>query len=110
MTIAERVDDGILLLDLRGPEGWREKVVTNQDVFCIRSACGCVLGITYGDFVKGTFELGINSFQAVDLGFEASDAIRETDVFDDEYDELQQEWDRRIESWKNSPGVWPYYC
>ncbi len=46
--MAERVANGIALLDREGPEGWRERI--DCDSLDLADGCNCVLGQVYGDF------------------------------------------------------------
>lgn len=60
-TCAERVDEGVRLLDAYGPADWREQ--THRHALNVASYTQCPLGQVYGHY--GT---GINTLQAASHG------------------------------------------
>ena len=54
-TIEKAVQEGVNLLDEKGPDGWRELIDVGR--LDIGAACDCVLGQVYGSFQRGLDEL-----------------------------------------------------
>lgn len=101
-TVAERVQNGIDLLDAQGPRDWREKI--DLDAFDIRSCTRCVLGqvmeiyprrgTRYRDgFQCGQYELLNGSTDmAEEYGFDACVGPRRAG----DQARLNKEWVRRL--------------
>ena len=91
MTIKQRVDRGVGLLDEQQPE-WRSFV--NPDELDLSSACDCVLGQVFDGFFKGVQYLRQNGM-GNDLPDQFGFDILGAGV--DSYSELTEEWLGRLE-------------
>jgi len=121
LSIEQRVQNGIDLLDQLGPKDWRQKVILKD--FNIAHGCKCVLGFVFGNGEEIETEFdglkrrrnGFGIGQDVlgcypdDNGFDAygpadlmpNDEYRR--LIDIEYAELQAEWVRRLSETGDAP-------
>ncbi len=99
-TTEERVANGVLLLDTEH-QGWYAEIKLDRLDMRIgsppswpgaeKAGCGCILTQLYGNYHAGCVELGINSFEAEEHGFEA----QAVPTWED-YDALQDLWEDLI--------------
>ena len=113
-TIAERVQNGIDLLDAKKP-GWRELI--DVDSLDLNNKCDCILGqqdwpvstSIYDAFECGMISLELGLIQAENLGFYVLDALNLGVLPLEDYDDgeceptevcvyrlLTDEWKRRL--------------
>ena len=70
LSIIDRVDSGIALLDDRGPAGWRSRI--DVDALDVGKTDNCVVAQVFGDYYRGINELDIGLSEAGDVyGFDA---------------------------------------
>lgn len=58
LTIAQRVQRGIALMDGLGPDNWRRMI--DLDMLDIRNPERCVIGQIYGDYIMGRMPFHIS--------------------------------------------------
>ncbi len=93
LSVAERVQNGIDLLDERGPNDWRQTVRDRLEDLDIDSCYSCVLGLIFGRYVFGTSEVGLQTCrESADAGL----LVDEHANFYEESSALTAEWTRRI--------------
>lgn len=95
LTIAERVQNGIMFLDNNMDPDWRSRV--DLERLDISSGNCCMLAQLFGDFGRGCVELGIDTVtdQAMSLGFECGDNQTDEDEWR-EYHALSNEWRKQL--------------
>jgi hypothetical protein len=91
LTIAQRVDNGIALLDEKVPS-WQDKV--DPSTLTLSRIDACVLGQLFGSYYDGAEQLGFDpeSKQASDLGFFLKDDEHRYIT----YQQLTEEWSTRL--------------
>jgi hypothetical protein len=92
-----RVENGMVLLDERGPANWREKFTPEALAkLDIMTPCHCVLGVIFGGYIKGLEALGVDSrsdYDEVYYGF-CPDAERSNEA-------LTEQWKEQLRAGRN---------
>lgn len=97
ITVEQAVQNGIALLDAKGPKDWRE-IVEVEDLD-VASIGWCVLGQIYGDYSRGMMELFDYEEEhweplGIKYGFEAQVNIH--NEYGRDYEPLTAEWVRAL--------------
>lgn len=97
LTVAERVEKGIQLLDEKSP-GWRESIDLHQlkMIQCDK----CILGQMFINYGRGRTELNLTQAESVEHGFQSKDwgtpLLPSGSPAMVDYLELEAEWHRRL--------------
>lgn len=92
LTIQQRVQNGIDLLDAKWPKDWRDRV--NLETLDMTDCLLCVLGQTCGDYRDGRLRFELNLEDSIDNGFTGGRVHVSQEG--DEFQELKTEWIRRL--------------
>lgn len=100
LSIEDRVNNGIELLDAKGPMDWRDRI--DADSLDVASVDHCPLTQVFGGYTSGCHALSIGfapggeaSKHGFEHNFRLDDFADGSDITDD-YSALTDEWYRRL--------------
>ena len=105
MTVKERVQKGIELLDKEIGSSWIDKV--DLGLLDLGSCTECVLGQLFGRYMEGCTQLGLRFMEEIvspggEYGFDITEAQYDATHVDGLFKILNDEWVARIKDLKNS--------